>query len=774
MIQRYAQVVMMFLLFVCLPWPANAEQITISGQVLGPDDQPVAHCRVLAFYYTPERESETAEVVSDATGSFSFTLNVWDVVRSVSVVAAKEPLALDWASGGDGEEVTLRLDDSPATCTGTVLGSEGNAVVAAEVSVRTLMRPDESSNLPRSLHLREESFLSDTTDEEGRFEIAGLPAETQVGLTVAAEGWARLTSYRQPITKRGLRFVVMPESTISGQITHNGQPVADVKVHCFRQGPYGSGAEAASAEDGTYHLKQLDYGLYYVRVEPPEGLTAKPLERIKVNMGEHIMGADIELSPGGLVQGIVTEAETGRAISGVRMGAQNLFGPVITDETGVYSMRLPTGKTKVYCLGGGSPVMEPVGERQREVEVVAGETVTGVDFALRERQPEMLRGQVLLPDGQPAAGVQIAVMGGYWGPPMGGPLKVSTDAEGRFELEKGPPPPGPPFSVPGLHLLGRDVDRGLVGLATASDAEEAVQIRLAQGAYLLGEIVDAEGKTVPDVAVRVSVSVTRDGGHIMMISLPMRAATDDQGRLRVGPLPPGVALMVRPGEAIEPLVTEDTWQEVREITLDPGEERELPTLTVNLEGRSVRGWVGDEEQQPVEGAIVFGVGEQQYREFGEPVYADERGYFQLTGLPMQGKVTIVAVHPTKPLFAATETDPDWGFRPGLILRPVGSASGQVLDEQGQPVSDVYVDVSGWFGSRWMPEELRLRLHAAGFTTETYTDDDGKWGLKGLIGGIEYRISAHVQTAAGTYGGTTFTAQAGETVPVEDIVLKPRE
>ncbi len=744
--------------------------VTIRGQIVGPDAQPVPDCRVLAFYYTPHANWETVETASDAAGAFSFTIDVSDAVASVSVVAAKEPLALDWASSGEGEEVTLRLGDSPITCIGNVVDSEGKPVVGAEVWVRTLMCPAEGGHSARSLHLREKSFLSDTTDEEGRFQISGIPPEAKVGLTVAAEGLAQLTSYRQPITTRGLRFLMVSESTISGQITHNRQPVAGVKVHCRGELPDSAHAEAVSAVDGTYQLEQLRRGFYRITVEPPEGITAKPIERIRVGVGEHITGVDVELSPGGLVQGRVTEAETGRPIPYLRMGAQELFRDVTTDESGAYSMRLPAGKAKVICAAAGGPVMEWEGDRWREVEVVEGQTLTGVDFGLRERQPEVLRGQVLSPDGQPAPGVQLAVLGGYWGPPTGGPFKAITDAEGRFELEKGH---APPDDLHSLRVLAHDVDRGLAGLATVIDPEEPMEVRLAQGAYVLTEVVDTEGKPVAGVTGRVLVSARRAGGGHTLVDLPVHVRSDDQGQVRIGPLPPGVPLTVGPGMATRLLVVDDTWRQVGEITLAPGQKRELPALRVNLEGRSWPGWVGDQDWGPIEGAIVFGVGEEQYHEFGEPVYADERGYFLLTGLPMQGKVTIVAVHPTKPLFASHKVDPDSRFPRALILRPTGSTIGQVLDKQGQPVSDVYVDVSGWLAGHWIPEELRLRLGAAGFTTETYTDYEGKWSFQGLVPGIEYSVS--LPLLAGDYvsgeAPTEFTAKSDEAVDVGVLVLK---
>jgi len=47
---------------------------------------------------------------------------------------------------------------------------------------------------------------------------------------------------------------------------------------------------------------------------------------------------------------------------------------------------------------------------------------------------------------------------------------------------------------------------------------------------------------------------------------------------------------------------------------------------------------------------------------------------ELTRLPLKGKLTVAAMHPTLPLFAAEKIDPDWGRWPGLLLKPLGQVT----------------------------------------------------------------------------------------------------
>ena len=95
-----------------------------------------------------------------------------------------------------------------------------------------------------------------------------------------------------------------------------------------------------------------------------------------------------------------------------------------------------------------------------------------------------------------------------------------------------------------------------------------------------------------------------------------------------------------------------------------------------MAGRSVKGWVGDAQQQPVAGALVC----SSWSDVS--TRTNDQGLFEITGLRVAGDVWLIAVHPLKSLFAAEKLDPDWGYEPGLILKPTGSASGRIVDAQG--------------------------------------------------------------------------------------------
>ena len=161
------------------------------------------------------------------------------------------------------------------------------------------------------------------------------------------------------------------------------------------------------------------------------------------------------------------------------------------------------------------------------------------------------------------------------------------------------------------------------------------------------------------------------------------------------------------------------------------------------------------------------------RPFGEePTRADGQGRFKLSGLPARGNVWIVAVHPSRPLFAATEADPDSGFEVEMTLGALGAAVGSTVDGEGRPVSGCKVWVTppdqGW---KIRSRKLTQRLGPHGDSSETITDDEGRWSVDGLVPGADYDV---VVWPPGGRGGTvhaTFTAQPDETVDVGPVELE---
>ncbi len=766
----YAGCMLIFLFCLWTAGPTVAEEVTVSGQVLGPDGQPATDSQVVALYGTPDAKTELVPLTVEANGTFTCTAETYAQTSIILVIALKEGLATDWAWLKDGERATLRLGAEAASCAGRVTDPDGQPIPGATVWVARIWRPDTSEARRRFLVLRNELVISDTTDENGRFRIAGLPTESEVQLAALADGKARLQIPERwspdkpalPAGKKDVTLVLQPGASISGRAGYQGRALAGIYILSINRVSNAYCPDVITKEDGSYILDHLSPGIYDIMAErPPEGLTAPAAAGVTVKAGDHFTGADFEFTPGGVVTGKILEAGTGRPIAGAKLAAYGPARPLTgsvsqraeSDEAGNYEFRLPPGRSKINCWGteGYPPML--IQPREQWVEVVEGETISGVDFVLHAAPK--LRGQVLLPDGQSAAGVNVDVTN--YGRLPDNFLEPQTDAEGKFELDtQSHARYYPPWIV-----MAQDLGRDLVGIAFVESADEPINIRLAQAAYVTVPVIDADEEPMADLAV--SITITYGVGQSLFLD---ETRTDEGGLLRIGPLPPGRRLLLRVLGQQSWFIVRGGFTATQNITLTPGEVRELLPLQFDLAGRSVRGWVGDGQQRAVPGALIFAAGAHHR----DPVSADEAGYFELTRLKLAGKVQVLAAHPTEPLFAAVEIDPDWGFRANLILKPLGSATGRVVDQQGSPVRNARVLVST-SGAR--EGQLLRRLKEEGFQWWIDTDEAGTWRIEGLIAGASYQVQSLVSgpSATSAHTLTFFTAESGTEIDLGETVLK---
>lgn len=727
---------------------AQAQGATFAGVVLGPDERPVAGARVMAFDTHVQPWWRPIEVASDAAGAFSVTLPAAGLDEQRPILALKPGLALSWKWARPGAAITLRLGADPVARPGRVVTLDGKPIAGADVAVIALsvQRPGEFTHV----FLSKDGPLSHRSDEQGRFSFDGLPRDIVLSLLVGGEGYATV-QVRSDTEAAGKIIVTLPpEATIAGHVTRDGQGLGAVRVLCQpdESNPECTGYDSQlTAADGSYMLRHLPPGTYNVLIDPPPGLAGKAIDGLVLPAGRNVTGADFALTPGGLVRGLVTEEQTGKAVPEVLVAS---YGPArpqsgaacqntLTGKDGRYELRLPPGRNMVYYQGSGGYTV--VGERQRWVEVREGETTAGIDFVLKP--PDKISGQVYDPEGQPAAKAEVSVFGQFGMP--GRPVEVS--AEGKFGLVN----PVSGEATQGLPLLALDRARGLAALAWVKPGQKSVVLRLQAGAYVAGSAVDVSGKPIPRVWFPISLQGEQSWGYAVA-----EGHTDDKGQVRIGPLPAGAPLeLQRESRSSAFTVDEQWWEKIGDLTLKPGEERRLPPLVLNLEGRSVKLCVLDEQQQPVPGALVYTTG------LREATPTDAQGQLQLKGLPMRGKITLLAMHPTLPLFATATVDPDWEFWPGLILKPLCRVRGRVQDKAGKPLTGAALLFEDYVIYDWVTGDSLLgqRLRAAGSRGEVTTDAHGAWEAACFVEGLAYDVlMRHEDGTASRLG--RFTAQGG--------------
>lgn len=742
---------------------------TVSGQVLGPDRDPVEGAEVLVQFCGADEKERNQRALTDAEGRFSFDCQVLNLERAIHVAALKDGLAADWRYVKAGESAQLTLGAEAAAFSGTVKQPNGTPVEGARVHVHALTRPEDH---PVSKQLAQKypeldsifrdwffpddaTFLAAVTDAAGQFRIGGLPLDESVRITVEAPGYERfrIADRTIPSDTQGYEVVIAAEAIIVGRVTRDGQPVDGIEVQATCEHMWRGSAE--TGEDGSYRITALGAGRYDVEVTPPEGLVAPLGGPVDLEAGRTVTGVDIALTPGGLIEGSVTDGDSGEPLEGAWVSAQGprAGGHSRTDAKGRFSIRVPPGGYDLHCYPGDSGAFRRTEPMRRSAEVAEGGRQAGLDFQVWPDRPQLLRGRVVDIDGQPLEGVRVGAVpealqpaGGTRAPAQrpdewSDYFVTETDAEGRFEL----PCRAPDYDWADWPVLAMEPERKLAGMAlmpAGEMPEGPVEIVVARTGWIRGTVADADEQPLPGVPIQVHLFPN----GVAHGSLLRAGVTDEHGRFSIGPLPTGAVFHVSPGGDYNgKMVGADHVQ--AEMVGD--DDIVLEPMVVDAAGAAIVGWVVDEQQQPVEGAIVGITGRD------EPLTTDAEGRFEATGLPLNAKFWIVAAHPTEPLAAAEQIHPTWEVEPGLILWPPGSLEGMVVDEGGRPIAGAIVRVwprltidhddgtQSHVGYGWI-HQLHTRLTGSGEgLRRTTTDNEGQWHIEGLIGGVAYDVNVEI-------------------------------
>jgi hypothetical protein len=385
-------------------------------------------------------------------------------------------------------------------------------------------------------------------------------------------------------------------------------------------------------------------------------------------------------------------------------------------------------------------------------------------------KPGWVTGTVVDGAGRPVVGARVGVLQGLVNElglleaTLDNFYSTTSDANGAFKVYL----PGLGTITPRPHsgwsIWARDDARGLIGAVTLhAPPEQPLEIRLAPACTVHTRALDAEGKPIPGLEMSIS---------LVEVGFTSRGpSTDDQGDVRIGPLPADFTLRVHFSANLAYLTLTDDWRDEAgpEITLTAGETRELPTLRLAVGQRTLRGTVFGEDGQPVAGAKVRAIIPSA---FPLETLTDAEGAFALTGLlPTRDDLWVLASHPVEPLHVAQRTGPTPG-ECELALRPLTSVRGQLADAQGQPAPGVHVRVltRARVGAEdaedyWLRDGLpALKLRNS--------DAEGFWKVEGLVSGAPYRVALSATIIRFDKRRRLFVADADD--PVDLGLIMPRE
>ena len=750
-----------------------ADEVAISGTVLTPDGQPAAGAKVVARWMATlaGKPDARAETTSGEDGTFSLRAaldgehRVWG-----RVLALKDGFGLGWQPVGTEDVadclITLNME---APLKGDVRTDDGTPISGAKIKAEYV-----AGETFRDAVFPKEDMLA-TTDGAGAFALAGLPEGRSARISVTASGYARMRWDPATLGEDGLLHITLqPEAVIIGTIAGDGQPVAGIRVGAAETnasegsrrneggGEAPGGADAVSDDAGHYRIEGLCEGEYNVCLdlgEDPEWTTIAH-EGLKCTPGALIEGIDFTLIRGGFVTGIVTNALTGEPMADTWVACYGPARPMSqgwcestrTDAEGRYIFRLPPGQNKIYTASGVSP-WRP---EERMVEVTEGETVTGVDLTVMP--PTSIDCVFADQDGQPVSGGTVRFLSGDTVSMSGDELTL--DEVGRLRTDVA-------ADTPMEEVMVTDADGARIGIGMLHPKANMLTVEMNPAAALTGRVVDADGNGLARARVSCLPELRLDPEGIRR-SICGEVLSDADGRFTIEGLPAKMPIRVWMTDSEASYIRETQWPE--DLILDPGETRDIGAAVVDLKGLTLRGRTMDADRNLLAGCRVLEVSSKSQ------AASRDDGSFELPGLPFRGYgLLVLAMHPEQPLFCVeTNADPTVDRALDLVLEPLGSVCGRLLDAQGQQLAGWRVGVQVEYAPVG-DETGYAEAYARGARVHAWveTNADGAWRVDGIVCGSTWWATTYdpAEPARQRFWHDTFAPRAGETVDFGDVTVK---
>jgi protocatechuate 3,4-dioxygenase beta subunit len=685
---------------------AGEQTLKFSGTITDAAGNPLAGATVEYWSYSgPLNQLQMKEqLTTRADGAFAL-----QVSRSTGFLLAQKPgLAPAWRQLNQqlnpaGETEQRLALTPPASLAGVVVDESNQPVANIEVFVAIAASEISLENGGRTFSYLRGNLARDCfaahPDAAGHFRIENFPTNANAALAVRSSGKALRQSPQESISfdslpwhagQEDIQLIVEPAGGIEGKITVEGGapplPVARLALQ-----PVGVGSfllderePAQSGADGVFRISDVPAGSY--RLRAAFGTNAFPdwvaeTVPISVESGQIARNVQVTALRGAVLEVSVVGEGDRKPVARVSVGAyrENSQSSAVTDGKGVARLRLIPGDYQI------SASRQSMTSSQTSATVEAGVT-NRVEMEIAA--PKKITGIVRQPNGQPAAGLPVKLIGSF-GPNV---ADIKTDAGGRFELEWNQRQAGQMDATP--CILVRDAEHNL---AVAQDIEEdtgPLDLKLAPGLTLAGR-AECDGKPVTNAAAALVFWTGRSGMWLQGLA---RTNTPTPGQFEIPALPPGRkygVIVSAPGYGQKQLFNFDVSADAGRQALDPVE--------LKLANLKLSGQVLDADDNPVSGAVVRSNGE------GQPnvsVRTDRQGRFTFEHV-CEGALQISASYQSSHGSTSAE-----GGDMNVVLRlgqTYGSSSGStmrklkgtVTDADGKPAAGAQVAVFPNNGTRWV-------------------------------------------------------------------------
>ncbi|MHC4620908.1 MAG: carboxypeptidase regulatory-like domain-containing protein, partial [Planctomycetota bacterium] len=598
----------------------DAEKVRCTGKVVDGDGQPIGGAKVTLYGLTVSSATFTFDVNlaqqlssrEDGTFTIETARDESHLTGQAVILVEKGGLAVSWANWHkrDSLDVELKLTE-PKVLAGRVVDGSGNPVEGADVRLSFMMTGGRSDTY--MVGKVSEKLFADTTDAEGRFSFGRIPGDATAELLARKAGRATISTF-DPTTYRGggLSYspgqeeieIEMPvEAKLEGLVVekNTGKGVGGVRVMVIRgrNRPNFGQEPVVSNDDGTFGIEGLVAGEHILQLVPQAEGAAEWVaesEEITAEAGKTISGVKVEVSKGGLLEVVVTDAETKKPIEraslSVRRADSDEWLGGVSDDEGIARIRVLPGE---YKLGGVYKEGYTLDRREQTVVIEDGKT---------ERMEVVLGGEPKIsgvvrdPGGRPVEGVRLKVL------PAGHQF-VSSDGEGKFEVRWDPRSWGPEERETAFYLVARHEERNLAAAVEVEEDTRRFDVNLVPAVVLTGKVVDPNGKGIPEAKINVMLQASRWGSPITDWRRG-GATTDSDGKFEVKAIPPEHKYSVIAS-------AEEYGKSQVQVSSDDAVDNRLGVgeLTLALANLSVSGVVVDLDDKPVAGAMIHAYGEGQ-------------------------------------------------------------------------------------------------------------------------------------------------------------------
>lgn len=414
-------------------------EATFTGQIVGPDGDPVPGARAELFSTPPgpmiaalSGESSSGSTyppgISDLSGFFSVSAppSTYDLLIRHPEYSPRIVPRLVAAHDGERRDLGSVQLARQWTLRGSLFDQEGDPVSGAEVAV--LHRAVNAAGTTIRQSVDQTTGIAESRPD-GSFSLSGIPVLEGQGIDIRAAkaGYrdAFLRNVRTPIDET-VQLELRRNAVLQGMVYDlERRPVAGARVRAdqsapglgYAEKPLDDSLSTTTDADGRFILPDLSPGPTRVEVTADDYLPAR--QRVELEPGARA-GEEFLLEPAEELSGFVVDSE-GSAVEDARVQAAG--SRTLTDGDGSFVV------SRVPVRDSVTVVAEKVDVGRAELTLAPGGGRDRIEITL---MPSVVfRGRILGPDDQPvtAASVEISNRDGW-----GESYRQLTGRDGEFEF----------------------------------------------------------------------------------------------------------------------------------------------------------------------------------------------------------------------------------------------------------------------------------------------------------------------------------------------------